>query len=67
VCSVWISEQTAIISIYNTKFLNFINEMDRVYCAVRAEPLTIIQVLFVFTGLIFNVIKLQDNKYHVNS
>ena len=34
-CFVWISEQTAIISLYNINWLVFITEMERVYCAVR--------------------------------
>ena len=32
---VWISEQTAIISLYNINWLVFISETERVYCAVR--------------------------------
>ena len=36
-CFVWISEQTAIISLYNINWLVFIAEMECVYCAVRAE------------------------------
>ena len=38
-CFVWISEQTAIISLYNINWLVFITEMGRVYCAVRTESL----------------------------
>jgi len=34
-CFVWISEQTAIISLYNINWLVFITEMECVYCAVR--------------------------------
>jgi hypothetical protein len=34
-CFVWISEQTAIISLYNTNWLVFITETECVYCAVR--------------------------------
>jgi len=32
---VWISEQTAIISLYNINWLVFITETQCVYCAVR--------------------------------
>jgi hypothetical protein len=35
VCFVWISEQTAIISLYSINWLVFIAEMECVYCAVR--------------------------------
>ena len=36
-CFVWISEQTAIISLYNINRLVFITETVCVYCAVRTE------------------------------
>ena len=36
-CFVWISEQTAIISLYNINWLVFITETECVYCAVRTE------------------------------
>ena len=42
-CFVWISEQTAIISLYNINWLVFITETECVYCAVRTI-LSIIQV-----------------------
>ena len=45
-CSVWISEQTAIISLYNINWLVCITEMECVYCAVRTESLNIIPVNF---------------------
>ena len=35
-CFVWISEQTAIISLYNINWLVFITETEFVYCAIRA-------------------------------
>ena len=38
-CFVWISEQTAIISLYSINWLVCITEMESVYCAVRAEAL----------------------------
>ena len=40
-CFVWIWEQTAIISLYNINLLVCITETECVYCAVRAELLTI--------------------------
>ena len=45
-CFVWISEQTAIISLYNINCLVFITEMEIVYCAVRTGYLYKIQVNF---------------------
>jgi hypothetical protein len=38
-CFVWISEQTAIISVYNINWLVFITETESVYCAVRTGSL----------------------------
>jgi hypothetical protein len=38
-CFVWISEQTAIISLYSINWLVFITEMESVYCAVRTGSL----------------------------
>ena len=38
-CFVWISEQTAIISLYNINWLVCITETECVYCAVRAGSL----------------------------
>ena len=38
-CFVWISEQTAIISLYTINWLVFITETESVYCAVRAQSL----------------------------
>jgi hypothetical protein len=38
-CFVWISEPTAIISLYSINWLVFITETECVYCAVRAEYL----------------------------
>jgi hypothetical protein len=40
-CFVWISERTAIISLYNINWLVFITETQCVYCAVRTESLYI--------------------------
>jgi hypothetical protein len=42
-CFVWISEQTAIISLYSTNWLVFITETECVYCAVRPRYLNITQ------------------------
>jgi hypothetical protein len=44
-CFIWISEQTAVISLYSVNWLDFIAETMSVYCAVRAEYLYIIQVM----------------------
>jgi hypothetical protein len=38
-CFVWISEQTAIISLYSINWLVFITETECVYCAVRTESI----------------------------
>jgi len=43
---VWISEQTAIISLYNINGLVFITETECVYCAVRSSSSNKIQVTF---------------------
>ena len=48
VCFVWISEQTAIISLYNINWLLFIPETESVYCAVRTGCLYIIPVYLHF-------------------
>ena len=44
-CSVWIWEQTAIISLYSIDRLVCTTEMQSVYCAVRTGSLYIIQVM----------------------
>jgi len=44
-CFVWISEQTAIISLYSINGLVFITETECVYCAVWTGSLYIIQVM----------------------
>jgi len=53
-CFVWISEQTAIISLYSINWLVLIIERKCVYCAVRTGSLYIIQANFFFTRLIKN-------------
>ena len=40
-CFVWISEQTAIITLYSINWLGIITETDCVYCAVRTGPFNI--------------------------
>jgi hypothetical protein len=50
VCFVWISEQTAIISLYRIKWLVFITETECVYSAVRTESLHVIQDNFPLKG-----------------
>jgi len=44
VCFVWISEQTAIISLHNINWLVCITDTECVYCAVRTGSLYMIQV-----------------------
>jgi hypothetical protein len=44
-CFVWISEQTAIISLYSINCLVFITEKECIYCAVRTGSLNVIQVI----------------------
>jgi hypothetical protein len=43
-CAVWISEQTAIISLYNINWLVFITETECVYCAVRTGLLNKVHI-----------------------
>jgi len=43
-CFVWISEQTAIISLYNINWLVFITETESVYCAVRPGSMCLIDI-----------------------
>ena len=43
-CFVWISEQTAIISLYNTDWLVCITETECVYCAVRTGYLCFVWI-----------------------
>jgi len=43
-CFVWITEQTAIISLYNINLLVCITEMECVYCAVQTGYLNTIHV-----------------------
>jgi hypothetical protein len=50
-CFVWISEQTAIISLYGINWLVFTTESECVYCAVRTECLNVLQVTLIHTAL----------------
>jgi hypothetical protein len=43
-CFVWIWEQTAIISLYNSNWLVFTAQTQCVYCAVRTESLNAVQI-----------------------
>ena len=43
-CFVWISEQTAIISLYSINWLVCVTETECVYCAVRTVSLDTIQI-----------------------
>ena len=43
-CFVWISEQTAIISLYSINWLVSITETESVYCAVRAGSLNTVHI-----------------------
>jgi len=42
-CFVWLSEQTAIISLYSFNWLVFTTERECVYCAIQTETLNTIQ------------------------
>jgi hypothetical protein len=44
-CFAWVSEQTAIFSLYTNNFSAFITEAERVYFLVRTEPLNQLQFL----------------------
>jgi len=68
ICCAWISEPTAIISLYRVNWLGFITETEYVYCAVRtALLLFLIKIPFVRRLLnhsLFNIysILLQDGR-----
>jgi len=49
-CFVWISKQTAILSLYSINWLVFITETESVYWAVRAESLNTGRFIFGFEG-----------------
>ena len=50
-CFVWISEQTAIISLYSINRLVCITETESVYCAVRTVTLNMYGLIFAFNPL----------------
>jgi hypothetical protein len=50
-CSVWKSEQTAIISLYSINWVAFISEAECVYCAVGTETLQTVELTLFFKGL----------------
>ena len=50
-CFVCISEQTAIISLYNINWLVCITETECVYCAVRTEPYALLRFYTRFGSL----------------
>jgi len=47
-CFVWISEQTAIISLYSINWLVFVTETENVYCAVRTDCCNMIRLNLCF-------------------
>jgi hypothetical protein len=53
VCFVWISEQTAIISLYYINWLVFITETECAYCAVQAEAIHYVPPGLTFTNPTF--------------
>ena len=55
-CFVWISEQTAIISLYSINRLVFVTETECVYCAVRTESSNIMHVIRNPIRVIINLI-----------
>jgi hypothetical protein len=56
-CFVWISEQTAIISLYSINWLVFITETECVYCAVRTRYLYTISPVVTLSTARFNIHK----------
>jgi hypothetical protein len=56
-CFVWISEQTAIISLYSINWLVFVTETGCVYCAVRTESLYVISPVVTLSTARFNIHK----------
>jgi len=60
-CSIWISEQTAIISLYSINRLVFIPETECVYCAIWTEFVVIIQVNITVRGVKSQKVELRQN------
>ena len=52
VCLIWISKQTAIISLSKISWSVFTTETGCVHCAVRTDTLNVILIVFPFKGLI---------------
>ena len=65
-CFVWISEQTAIISLYSINWLVFITETECVYCAVRTESLYTIWLKLSGYSIISYIISYHIS-YHIIS
>jgi len=59
-CFVWISEQTAIISLYSVNRLVCTTETECVYCAVRTGSLNITYVNFAYLKFV-----LQFDAVHI--
>ena len=66
ICFLWISEQTAIISLYNVNWLVFITETVCVYCAVRTETSNVIHASFPLPFHDFSV-HFGNNDYRLRS
>jgi len=77
-CCVWISEQTAIISLHNINGLVFITETESVYCAVRTGSVTVIKADLVFqppvpwlrpldAGLLLRLLAFSPSSVHMKS
>ena len=49
-CFVWISEQTAIFSVYSINWLVFITEAESVFCTVRTGSLNLTDTVSFLKG-----------------
>jgi hypothetical protein len=58
---VWISEQAAIISLYNINSLVLITGTECVYCALRTLPLSVSLVFSVLTHMVTTISWLQEH------
>jgi hypothetical protein len=58
-------EQTTIISLHNTKRFVFATDAEGVYCAVRAECLNTIHVIFLFVTVKFEKFSIPPSSYRV--
>ena len=52
---VWISEQTAIISLYSTNRLVFVTETENVYCAVRTGCVCVCVCVYIYIYIFSSV------------